>query len=1070
MKQLNNKKTIFLVLISLLSLIVSGVSAYTAINEPTVINTPGIYYLNNSILCSNETCINITCSNVTLYGNTNILTGYNSSTGILVRNPDYTITNVTIKEMNICNFTDEGILLDNVEHSTLKDNEIKNIDNIGVWLLDSHNNTLFRNNISNNHKGIYVEYSHNNSIYNNLFNNTDNIYFYYGEQNYLNTSKENGGGNYWFTPNGTGFSENYADKNNDGFCDEVYNISLDNIDYLPICAMDSTQSVNESNIEIIINNPYDRQIFNNDSVNEIFINATVISSNNITSVVAELNGVNNTMSKNYYYSNIDVYYLLKNLTGGDYTLKVYATDSLGSKAVSNIKYFKVNSTLEEFDKELLWKKTFGNSEYNFYPKSVDSDDSGIYVVGRNGKNISLLRYDTEGNLIWNRTKINNNYPLNSVLDNNYIYTTSQIWYPNPKFEIITYDKNGKFLWNKTFNGYCNNITILDNYIFTISNVGNSNDKALVKIDKNGNSLWNKTIYGINNTYIKSVDSDNKNVYFSAISYGYNGTHNIHYTQIFKYDIEGNQIWNKTIDYINAAYESSSILNNYGLYIFDHEYINSEYTLICYKFDKNGNSLWNKTYKDNSWNFKVDSDDNYIYILTNDKLLKIDNDGNLIWYEPLADLEYDTAISVDSKSNIYIMNSEWNSNPSYSYMNLVKYGTNNTINTELIINKPIENEILNTDSLNASINLKNLSEGTHNLTIKDTDRFGRIVSKNVIYIVDTTAPEIIINSPMAGKLNNSNILINVTSTDANNVKTVIAEVNGTNITLTKSGDYYIGNTTLEDGTYTLKVYSEDEIGNSDLKTVTFTVDTTIPLIVGMSLLSPQDNSTISNKTLEFVFNVTGSEENYNCTLYLNNNAVATNISVLDGVLTSFVIENLTDGEYNWYISATAENIYNVSENWIFKIDTVAPNITIIKPTSEVLNNSIVEIVVNATDSTTGVREVIAEIDGINITLDKIGDYYIGNTTLADGDYTLKVYAYDNVGNYDLKTVYLGIDTTLPTEIIIINPKANSTVGSNLEGNIYLTNLAEGSHNITITDTDSSGNYITKKVSYTVNATI
>jgi hypothetical protein len=42
------------------------------------------------------------------------------------------------------------------------------------------------------------------------------------------------GGNFWVHPDGTGFSVENADSNGDGFCDSSYNLSSNNIDYLPL--------------------------------------------------------------------------------------------------------------------------------------------------------------------------------------------------------------------------------------------------------------------------------------------------------------------------------------------------------------------------------------------------------------------------------------------------------------------------------------------------------------------------------------------------------------------------------------------------------------------------------------------------------------------------------------------------------------------------------------------------------------------------------------------------------------------------------------------------------------------
>ncbi|MBP2144468.1 parallel beta-helix repeat protein [Methanococcus voltae] len=111
----------------------------------------------------------------------------------------------------------------------------------GIYIEDlSNNNQIINNTISlNKDTGVFLSNSHNNYIVKNVFNNVKNVHMGYG-LNYWNTTKEKGGGNTWITPKGTGFSETHADLDKDGFCDEPYNISKRNVDYLPIYRGKST--------------------------------------------------------------------------------------------------------------------------------------------------------------------------------------------------------------------------------------------------------------------------------------------------------------------------------------------------------------------------------------------------------------------------------------------------------------------------------------------------------------------------------------------------------------------------------------------------------------------------------------------------------------------------------------------------------------------------------------------------------------------------------------------------------------------------------------------------------------
>ncbi len=100
------------------------------------------------------------------------------------------------------------------------------------------------NTITESSIGIYLAEGNDNIFYNNFLNN-----FVNSEISILNSNnswsieQSDGpniiggpyiGGNYWATPNSTGFSQINPDLNDDGFCDSMYELAPDNIDFLPL--------------------------------------------------------------------------------------------------------------------------------------------------------------------------------------------------------------------------------------------------------------------------------------------------------------------------------------------------------------------------------------------------------------------------------------------------------------------------------------------------------------------------------------------------------------------------------------------------------------------------------------------------------------------------------------------------------------------------------------------------------------------------------------------------------------------------------------------------------------------
>ncbi len=130
------------------------------------------------------------------------------------------------------------------KNNTFSENNILRNSNAGLYLNISNENLIFSNNIMQNTVGISFNVSSNNKIYNNNINNTNNYYFFdTSYSNSWNKTKALGhtiiggsylGGNFWASPNGTGFSQTCADVDKDGICDSPYVLDGNNTDYLPL--------------------------------------------------------------------------------------------------------------------------------------------------------------------------------------------------------------------------------------------------------------------------------------------------------------------------------------------------------------------------------------------------------------------------------------------------------------------------------------------------------------------------------------------------------------------------------------------------------------------------------------------------------------------------------------------------------------------------------------------------------------------------------------------------------------------------------------------------------------------
>ncbi len=134
----------------------------------------------------------------------------------------------------------------------------------------------------------------------------------------------------------------------------------------------------------------------------------------------------------------------------------------------------------------------------------------------------------------------------------------------------------------------------------------------------------------------------------------------------------------------------------------------------------------------------------------------------------------------------------------------------------------------------------LSDNHHYVMVKAFDGKGNSVTAQVNFTVDTTAPSISITSPSSGSYNNTGgVTVKWSESDTGSgiAKTEIKVDTGSWATITGTSDAL---TSLANGAHTVGVRATDNAGNLNNVSVTFTVDTVVPVI---SITSPVSATTI-----------------------------------------------------------------------------------------------------------------------------------------------------------------------------------------------------------------------------------
>lgn len=330
--------------------------------------------------------------------------------------------------------------------------------------------------------------------------------------------------------------------------------------------------------------------------------------------------------------------------------------------------------------------------------------------------------------------------------------------------------------------------------------------------------------------------------------------------------------------------------------------------------------------------------------------------------------------------------------------------------------------------------------TYNFVLFANDTAGNADSATsglyVLYIVDTTPPEITIEYPSEGiYYNNYNWYINITTDSVANC--TINNSNWNNKSGNSTSIQWLS-LNLSDGYYTVNISCSDIFDNENSEILSWYVDTHAP-----NATLTIENNTYTNTQQNYTANITDNIGLKNATLYIYNSSNTlvnqTVFTSISGSLQSMVgmVVTLIDDVYHWFYQVfdLAGNSYTTINNTL-TIDTTDPVVTIVSLTPNPAEFSVDTILFNwtATDlhldysyfnitSSSGTI-VVANNVTRNLT-------FLPSTFPIPDTYTISVWANDTAGNDAISPAYLGVLTVLdsiPPEVSIITPTAGEYAGS------------------------------------------
>ncbi|MEO0215816.1 MAG: hypothetical protein ABIL14_02230 [candidate division WOR-3 bacterium] len=313
---------------------------------------------------------------------------------------------------------------------------------------------------------------------------------------------------------------------------------------------------------------------------------------------------------------------------------------------------------------LLWSKSIGGAGADYSYSIQFGVDNGYIIVGATnstgagGFDVYLIKVDTTGNLLWEKTFGGNGddygYAIKSY-QGNYIIVgnTNSFGAGNSDVYLLKTDAQGNLLWQKTFGGsandYGNDLAITtDGFIITGSTGSygaGSGDVWLIKTDFNGDTLWTRTYGGGGLDGGNSVQVCNDNGFIIAgYTYSAGSSGDVY---LIKTNASGDTLWTRTYG------TSLSDCGNMVKQTTDNGYIivggNGNIYLI--ETDNSGNLIWEKTYgstyTDNGYSVEESPDGRFVVVgyitdIGNDidiYYLETDGSGNKIKEYNLGDWQY-----------------------------------------------------------------------------------------------------------------------------------------------------------------------------------------------------------------------------------------------------------------------------------------------------------------------------------------------------------------------------------------------------------------------------------------------
>jgi hypothetical protein len=228
--------------------------------------------------------------------------------------------------------------------------------------------------------------------------------------------------------------------------------------------------------------------------------------------------------------------------------------------------------------DTIWTKTYGTINDDWASSLIETFD-GNFVISGNSSGIFLIKIDISGNILWTKAFSSSSDGYNASVvqsdDGGFviagkIYSTTSIY----DVVLLKTDSTGNLIWNKTFGNtwgeYASSLkkTYDGGYIIAGTNSAPStgNNIYIIKTDSIGDTLWTKSYQDSNiNFYAENpsieLTSDSGYIVASSIAYFVSGNPDSMSVYLLKINKYGTPQWAKKFGNVRQYYgESASSIN------------------------------------------------------------------------------------------------------------------------------------------------------------------------------------------------------------------------------------------------------------------------------------------------------------------------------------------------------------------------------------------------------------------------------------------------------------------------------------------------------------------------------